>query len=124
MKFRNDLPNYCFFYSLSAHYFPHIHNSLLHYIITSVIMNFFQDSFIFLFYFQRKIFLYSNFTIYLYFHTVTCVSPSLRNSHSQMSFIVGVLKIFTLTHLCWILFLDALRPVTLLKRDSNIDVFL
>ena len=53
-----------------------------------------------------------------------CVSPSLRNSHLQMFFIVGVLKIFTLKHLYWILFLDAFHPVTLLKRDSKIDVFL
>ena len=48
-----------------------------------------------------------------------CVSPSLRSSHSQMFFIIGVLKILTLKHLCWILFLDAFRSATLLKETPS-----
>ena len=53
-----------------------------------------------------------------------------RSSRSQIFFRTGVLKIFanfTRKRLCWSLFLiklPAWRPVTLLKRDSNIGVFL
>ena len=54
-----------------------------------------------------------------------------RSSRSQIFFKIGVLKIsvnFTGKHLCWSLFLIKLRedlgPATLLKRDSNTDVFL
>ena len=69
------------------------------------------------------VFLWSNHSyIYLYFHTIMSASPSLKSSHSQMVFIIGVLKnfaIFTGTHLCWMQFLRAFRPATLLKRDSN-----
>ena len=49
-----------------------------------------------------------------------------RSSRSQMSFNIGALKNFTIfagKHLCWSLSfikLKALRPETLLKRDSNI----
>ena len=54
----------------------------------------------------------------------------LRSSRSQRFFKIGVLKnltILTGKHLCWCLVLiklHGLRPATLLKRDSNIDVFL
>ena len=69
------------------------------------------------------VFLWSNHSyIYLYFHTIMSASPSLKSSRSQMVFIIGVLKnfaIFTGTHLCWMQFLRAFRPATLLKRDSN-----
>ena len=53
----------------------------------------------------------------------------LRTSHRKCSVKKGVLKtfaIFTGKHLCWSLFLIKLqpwRPATLLKRDSNTDVF-
>ena len=53
-----------------------------------------------------------------------------RSSRSQMFFTIGVLKnfaIFTEKHLCWSLFLiklQALRPATLLKRNSDKGVFL
>ena len=53
-----------------------------------------------------------------------------KSSHLQMFFKIGVLKnfaILTPKHLCWSLFLiklHAFRPATLLKRDSNKDVFL
>ena len=50
---------------------------------------------------------------------VTCVSPSLRSSHSQIFFIIGALKIFTLKPLCWILFLDACQSATLLKETPT-----
>ena len=48
----------------------------------------------------------------------------------QMFFKIGILKNFanfTRYHLCWSLFLKmlhAFRPATLLRRDSNTDVFL
>ena len=53
-----------------------------------------------------------------------------RSSRSQIFFKIDVLKkfpSFTGTHLCWSFFLikpQALRPATLLKRDSNTGVFL
>ena len=53
-----------------------------------------------------------------------------RSNHLQMFFIISVLKnfpIFTGIHLCWSLFLiklQVLKPVTLLKRDSNTGLFL
>ena len=53
-----------------------------------------------------------------------CVPPSLKNSHLQMFFIIGVLKIFAVKQLCWILFLDVFQSATLLKKDSNTDVYL
>ena len=54
----------------------------------------------------------------------------LSESHSQMFFVIGVLKNFanfTGEHLCWSLFfikLQAWTPAALLKRDSNTGVFL
>ena len=54
----------------------------------------------------------------------------LRSSHRRCSLKKGLLKNFTIfigKHLCWSLFLiklQALRPVTLLKEDSNTGVFL
>ena len=51
-------------------------------------------------------------------------------SRSQMIFKIGVLKnfaIFTGKRVCWSLclgMLQALKPETLLKRDSNADVIL
>ena len=53
-----------------------------------------------------------------------------RSSRSQIFFNIDALKnfaSFTGKHLCWSLFLiklHALRPATLLKRDSNTAVFL
>ena len=53
-----------------------------------------------------------------------------RSSRSQIFFKIDVLEnfpSFTEKHLCWSLFLktlQALRPATLLKSDSNTDVFL
>ena len=53
-----------------------------------------------------------------------------RSSSSQMFFKIGILNnftIFTGKHLYWSLFLlklQALRPTTLFKRDSNTGVFL
>ena len=54
----------------------------------------------------------------------------LRSSRLQRFFEIGVRKNFAILtgkHLCWCLFLiklQAVRPTTLLKRDSNTDVFL
>ena len=56
------------------------------------------------------------------------IPPVYRSSRSQMSFKIGVQKNFAIfigKHLCWSLFLiqlQAWRPATLLKRDSNIVV--
>ena len=53
-----------------------------------------------------------------------------RSGRLQMFFKIGVLKhftIFTGKHLSWRLFLlklQAFRPATILKRDSNTGVFL
>ena len=53
-----------------------------------------------------------------------------RNSHQRCSLKKGVLKNlanFTEKHLCWSLFLiklQAFRPVTLFKKDSNTSVCL
>ena len=53
-----------------------------------------------------------------------------RSSRPQMFFKIGVLKyfaMFTGKHLCWsrfLIMLQAFRPKTLLKRDSNTGVFL
>ena len=53
-----------------------------------------------------------------------------KSSRSQMFFKIGVLKNFVIItgkQLCWKLFLIKLqtfRPVTLLKGDSNVDIFL
>ena len=58
------------------------------------------------------------------------ICTTFRSSRSQMFFTIGVLKnfaIFTEKHLCWSLFLiklQASRPATLLKRDSDKGVFL
>ena len=57
-------------------------------------------------------------------------NKNFRSSRLQMFFKIGVLKnfvIFTGKRLCWSFFLtklQALRPATLLKRDSNTGVFL
>ena len=72
------------------------------------------------------IFTVKRVTIYLYFHTVICISPSLRSSCLQMFFTTGILKIFAIftgKHLSWMYFLGAFQPATFLKRDSNKDVF-
>ena len=50
-----------------------------------------------------------------------------RSIRSQMFFKTGVLKMFAIStgkHLCWSLFLIKLQASTLLKRCSNLDVFL
>ena len=58
------------------------------------------------------------------------LQPATRSSRSQMFFKKAVFKnfaIFTGKHMCWILFVTkflAFRAATLLKRDSNTDVFL
>ena len=47
-----------------------------------------------------------------------------RNSRSQLFFKIGILKNFAILtgkHLCWSL---SLRPVTLLKKNSNAGLFL
>ena len=61
---------------------------------------------------------------------LTVRSRNCRNSYSQIFIKISVLKyfvIFTGKHLCWSPFsrkLQVLKPASLLKGDSNIDVFL
>ena len=75
---------------------------------------------------ERLFFLYHNLFIVL----TTSLFWMHRSSRSQMFFKIVVLKNFakfTRKHLCWSLFsikLQALRPATLLKRDSDTGAFL
>ena len=85
-------------------YFCHIHNSLLHYIIITVIIDEVVSGFIYFRTMEKYLFaltiyaisLFSDAVIHIYFHTIMCVSPFLRSNRSQMFFIVGVLKNFTI----------------------------
>ena len=85
-------------------YFFHIHNSLLHYIIITVIINEVLSGFIYFLTIEKYLFaltfyvisFFFDTVIRMYFHTIMCVSPSLRSSHSHMFFIVGVLKYFAI----------------------------
>ena len=85
-------------------YFCHIHNSLLHYIIITVIIDEVLSGFIYFLTIEKYLFALTFYVILfffdtvirMYFHTIMCVSPSLRSSHSHMFFIVGVLKNFAI----------------------------
>ena len=69
-----------------------------------------------------------SFNIQRYFDAAD--DRKIRSSHSQMFFKIGVLRTFpnfTKKDQCWNLFyikLQAWKPATLLKRDSNTSVFL
>ena len=89
-------------------YFCHIHH-LLHYVIITVIIDEVLSGFIYFVTTEKYVFALTFYAISfffdavipIYFHTVMCVSPSLRSSRSQMFFIVDVLKnsaIFTGKH--------------------------
>ena len=76
-----------------------------------------------------------NFKIFFLFISLFKAFPPvrlhlLRSSRLQLFFKIGALKnfaYFTGKHPCWSFFLiklQALRPATLLKRDSNTGVFL
>ena len=73
---------------------------------------------------KRSIWYLNNFIQFSMQHITT-----IRSSRSQMFLEIGVLKVCNIhrKRLCWSLFLvkfQAWRPVALLKRDSNRDVFL
>ena len=74
-------------------YFCHIHNSLLHYIIITVIIDEVFSGFIYFLTIEKYLFALTFYVIWfffdtvirVYFHTVMCVSPSLRTAVRRCS---------------------------------------
>ena len=103
-------------------YFCHIHNSLLHYIIITVIIAEVLSGFIYFLTIEKYLFALAFYAmlfffdevIRIYFHTVMCVSPSLR---------IAVRRCSQVFRCSWMYFLGAFQPATFLKRDSNKDAF-
>ena len=115
-------------------YFCHIHNSLLHYIIITVIIDEVLLGFIYFLTIEKYLFaltfyaisFFFDAVIHIYFHTVNVCISFLEDSRSQMFFIVGVLKnfaIFTVKHVTIYLYFHTIICISPSLRSSCLQMF-